>query len=278
MKNQFKFVAMAACVALSAGFTSCSDDDDDNNGGDVVIPGSTSQVFPTGVPSDIDGMKISTDAQGRVTEIKDGNETTTFEYGTFSRATEFNAKMTVKDSEYPEDDMEFYFQLNERGFVTYALEVYVNSTDSIDDEWRFGYNSDGQLNYMKRSEGGNEVTTVTYTNGDITSVNFKDDEGENSVCDITYTNDDIKTPIANVSGLMLFDETFGIDMDEMSPAYFAGLLGRATKNLPLRKQWKGESGYDLFSWTLNSKNQPVKLTVTEVYGENTGTSEYNFAW
>lgn len=105
-----------------------------------------------------------------------------------------------------------------------------------------------------------------------------DDEGENSVCDITYTNDDIKTPIANVSGLMLFDETFGIDMDEMNLAFFAGLLGRATKNLPVRKQWKGVSGYDLFSWTLNSKNQPVKLIVTEVYGENTGTSEYNFAW
>ena len=77
---------------------------------------------------------------------------------------------------------------------------------------------------------------------------------------------------------MLFDETFSIDMDEMNPAYFAGLLGKPAKNLPLRKQRKGESDYDLFSWALNSKNQSVKLTVTEVYGENTGTSEYNFAW
>lgn len=273
MKNQFKFIALAACVALSAGFASCSDDDND------IKPGNTAQVFPQGVPSSVDGMTVKTNANGQVTEIIDGDATISFQYGSFSRAQNFQAKMTIHDPSYPEDDTEFYFQLNNKGFVTYALEVYTGDEDNSQDEWWFGYNADGQLNYMKRTEGDNEVTTITYNGGNITSTSTVDDDNTTpSVYDITYTDATVTTALANNGGLMLFDETFGIDMDEMGAAYFAGLLGKATKNLPVKLQRKGDNEYDTFAWTLNAKGLPVKLVSTTHYGESSYSDEYTFAW
>lgn len=40
---------------------------------------------------------------------------------------------------------------------------------------------------------------------------------------------------------MLFDPTLGIDMDEMEYAYYAGLLGKATKSLPSSNEEDGET-------------------------------------
>lgn len=89
-----------------------------------------------------------------------------------------------------------------------------------------------RLTRLKRSEGGDSFS-ITYTNGDISKVVQVDEDGDKDVYNIRYTNDEYKNVVANKGCIMLFDDFFGIDMDEMGMAYFAGLLGKATKNLPM---------------------------------------------
>lgn len=69
---------------------------------------------------------------------------------------------------------------------------------------------------------------------------------------------------------MLFDQTLGIDMDEMRYAYYAGLLGKATKNLPV-KLVDNENYTQNFTWTLNSSGYPISFKRADY-------DTYSFAW
>ncbi|MDE7472016.1 MAG: hypothetical protein K2M68_00360, partial [Muribaculaceae bacterium] len=163
MKFSKFFLATAVAAMTTCGFSSCGDDDDDNliggNGGTTTEnpEPNPSQVFPAGVPKEADGYSIKTDDAGRVTEANDGYDLVKFTYGKFSRAiaktTEFNAKMEIYDIHNGNNELEYiiYLQLNKDGFITYALEEYADDEDNETDEWRFGYNSDGQINYMFRT-------------------------------------------------------------------------------------------------------------------------------
>ena len=53
-------------------------------------------------------------------------------------------------------------------------------------------------------------------------------------------------------------------MDEMWFAYYAGLLGKATKHLPLKLTHKSGSYEDItnFTWTLNANGFPILLEST----------------
>ena len=75
--------------------------------------------------------------------------------------------------------------------------------------------------------------------------------------------------IENKGCIMFFDGTFGIDMDEMEYAYYAGLLGKATKNLPVRLV-DDEGRITDFFWTLNSAGYPISFKVDN--------ETYSFAW
>lgn len=172
-------------------------------------------------------------------------------------------------------------KLGSNGFVTTCTQVDMNSKDKEIETWKFKYNSDGQLSEMFRSEGENEVTTITYKDGNIVAVKMVSDEaGEGFDAKISYTSETHKEGIDNKGCIMLFDNTFGIDMDEMEYAYFAGILGKATKKLPLKlTEVEIEDGkeytdiYD-FEWTLNEKGLPSKLEAKEEGYTNT----FEFKW
>lgn len=282
MIKPIKFMAATLCAATVLGFASCSDDDDE-----PTVPGTTiEEVFPAGLPTQIGDTKITTNANGQVTKIEDGSESAVFEYGTFSRATEYQVKMTVSDTEYPEDNFTIYMQLNGQGFVSHALQVYA---DGEEDTWDFGYNGDGQLNSLKRSEGGDEdgfeITEMTYTAGNITSVKEYETRGNGeiggdagSTSTIEYTTSSAAA-IDNKGGLMMFDDMFGVDMDEMGIAYFAGLLGKATKQLPLVRKYDGETDYYSYAWTINAAGLPTKMVGTYHYdGGSYEDESITFKW
>lgn len=264
MHKYSKSVAVSL-IALSMGFVSCSDDDDDNNGNgngtsseEIVKP---SEVFTSGLPSQIGDMMITTNEKGQISEIKDDDKTITFQYASVARASEYDMTMDVKWLDNPQDWVKFYIKLNKQGFIASADEVIYEDGGQNTETWAFEYNSDGQMTKMVRSEGNNEVTTITYSNGDIVKVDMKSDpdpeypdETDEMHAVITNTN------IPNKSGIMLFDETYRIDMDEMAPAYFAGLLGKGTKHLPLKAV---EDNYSVTcSWTLDGNDMPTSLTTT----------------
>ena len=102
---------------------------------------------------------------------------------------------------------------------------------------------------------------------------------------IYYTTDEITTPIENKGCLMMFDSVLDVDMDEMIYAYYAGMLGTATKHLPVKRHYV--SGYDsetgeavdyddlYFEWEWDSNGYPTKLRIehNEYWIEN-----FSFTW
>lgn len=258
------------CGAMALSFTACGSDDDEPN----VGGGGVESVFPAGVPASIDGAKITTNAAGQVTKIEDEYAVAEFKYGSFTRATTYQVMLTQYDKSNPNEKSVIYMQLNAQGYASRILETYSDSNET--DSFEFGYNADGQLTSMKRSEGDNEVTTITYTNGNITKVSVKDDESTTpDVTEFSYTSAKVTTPIVNKGGIMFFDSVFDVDLDEMEIAYYAGLLGKATKNLPVGS--KDGDYTSTFTWTLNAEQLPIKMVAT--YSWSTEYSDtYEIKW
>ncbi len=270
-------VAIASCI----GFVSCSDDKDEPNGGgeieEVVV--NPSKVFAAGVPKQVGTMSVETNPMGLVTRLRSVNDGVNilFSYPGVSRAESYDVVMDVDDEG---DKTTFNMLLNEIGFAKYCKQI---ESDGDVDEWWFEYNADGQLIKMKRSEGGNEVTEITYENGNITKVEMRsEDDGDGGNYVIGYGS----SMIENKGCIMLFDETFGIDMDEMKYAYFAALLGKATKNLPMSNAYtrfdpNGEpyKRDNAFTWSMNSNNLPIMLTTltTDEWGAEEPET-FEFKW
>lgn len=251
--NKYIKLTSIALVGCSLAFVSCSDDNDEPDLGTNGEP-TTENVFTAGVPASVGGATITTNEKGQVTKITDGYDVITFEYGVFnpSRASSYTVCMNV-------DGDKIYMQLNKMGFVEHALQVYEDYEDGTD-TWDFEYNNDGQLARLQRSENGDDFK-ITYTNGDITKVNQIDEDNYSSEYTIVYTNNKYTSTVANKGCIMQFDDFFGIDMDEMGFAYYAGLLGKATKNLPIGYTEKDDEGtwsYS-FNWEFNGNGFPTKF-------------------
>lgn len=259
------FIATALlAVVTGANFASCSNDDDDNNKSDSKIIVNPAKVFKEGIPSRVGSMSIICNADGLVTKISDDDEVVNFSYTSGSRASDYDVVMSTQE-------FDMYITLNKSGFASHCKEVMA---DGETEEWWFEYNSDGQLSKMRRTEGDNETTDISYSGGDIASVKVRnnDNDGDDNV--INYGN----SPIENKGCIMLFDETFGIDMDEMIYVYYAGMLGTATKSLPVSYSYTSyesgttDTGIESFEWALNASGLPTSLVMRP------SNEKLNFTW
>ena len=224
------------------------------------------KVFTCKLPQQVDDMCFNY-SNGFLHSIKTSDAIVTYDY--FSAPAERRtAGQHVKIVERRKSgellilDME----IGSNGFVKHCDETYNGTNkDSNGDTWDFEYTPEGYISKMIRSEGSNEVTTITYDeNGDITHTSTTSQSGnpkDNREYDISYITSDPNTPLDNKGCLMLFDETLGIDMDEMKFAYYAGLLGKAIKHLPMKIV--GHDNYsswtDCFIWHFNANSYPVLL-------------------
>ena len=263
-------VALLSCV----GMVSCGDDE-------TFIVGKPSNVFSNVSPKTVGKYSIYYDEQGRVSMVTERGEYTFrkafFDYSPADR--DCDVRIDITEENYGEM-ISLHVSLNKNGYAEYVSEIEDNR---IDQDWKFEYNSNGQLIKMVRSEDGSETTTVTYQDGDITKVERKskfNDSGTNST--IEYGTEKIE----NKGGVMLFDEMLCIDMDEMGLAYFAGLLGKPTSHLPQsNKSIDYSSGgykittYKSFSWSLDANRLPVSVLIEEKYDNTTPyTKTYSFDW
>ena len=263
-------VALLSCV----GMVSCGDDD-------TFIVGKPSNIFSNVSPKIVGKYSIYYDEQGRVSMVTERGEYTFrkafFDYSPADR--DCDVRIDITEENYGEM-ISLHVSLNKNGYAEYVSEIEDNR---IDQDWKFEYNSNGQLIKMVRSEGGSETTTVTYQEGDITNVERKSkfsDSGTSST--IEYGTEKIE----NKGGVMLFDEMLCIDMDEMGLAYFAGLLGKPTSHLPQsNKSIDYSSGgykittYKSFSWSLDANRLPVSVLIEEKYDNTTPyTKNYSFDW
>jgi YD repeat-containing protein len=238
-------------------------------------------------------MSITQNKEGLVTSIigEDG-EKAVFEYffaETKADATKDRAKITVTDDEG--DVTELNLQLNSNGYVEYCNSIdHAGTSDASEFTWEMKYDADGHLIEMRRSEGSGELTKITYKDGDAvkTSTSYMgggdmngdgvldgNDEREDGAI-IDYTTGEIATPIDNKGCLMMFDELLDVDMDEMIYAYYGGMLGKATKHLPLAMRDADDTSVELsnYKWTLNSDGYPTQLLIIDWGNEE----KYTFTW
>lgn len=295
--KMFRMIAASMLsAALCLGFTACSDDDENENGeggGSTVTVVKPSEVFKGGLPKSAAGMSISQNKEGLVTSIigEDGEEAV-FEYffaETKADATKDRAKITVTDDDG--DVTELNLQLNSNGYVEYCNSIdHAGTSDASEFTWEMKYDADGHLIEMRRSEGSGELTKITYKDGDAvkTSTSYMgggdmngdgvldgNDEWEDGAI-IDYTTGEIATPIDNKGCLMMFDELLDVDMDEMIYAYYGGMLGKATKHLPLAMRDADDTSVELsnYKWTLNSDGYPTQLLIIDWGNEE----KYTFTW
>ena len=263
-------LALLACV----GMVSCGDDES-------FIVGKPSNIFSNVSPKIVGKYSIYYDEQGRVSMVTERGEYTFrkafFDYSPADR--DCDVRIDITEENYGEM-ISLHVSLNKNGYAEYVSEIEDNR---IDEDWKFEYNSNGQLIKMVRSEGGSETTTVTYQDGDITKVV---QESKFDDCSTSSTIEYGTEKIENKGGVMLFDEMLCIDMDEMGFAYFAGLLGKPTSHLPQsNKSIDYSSGgykittYKSFSWSLDANRLPVSVLIEEKYDNTTAkTKTYSFDW
>lgn len=174
-----RFAGMALlAVVVCMGLTACGDDDEPNGDGDGTGPTSVvnpANVFTGGLPKSAEGAALYYNDKGLLTKISiENGEEVTFEYnnGTRSAAPRNTVRMTIVDSEFGEKST-FDMEINDKGFVRHCTQT---EGDGDIETWDFDYTAEGNLNYMKRSEGGNEITTITYQEGDIVHVGIVSEE------------------------------------------------------------------------------------------------------
>lgn len=271
MKKVFRFLS-AGIVIAAIGLSSCSNNDDEPKDSQSVEP-TIGNVFSQGLPAEADGYSFTTNDKGQLTSIiSDDSVIATFEYGEFTRAATYDVLMKTINY-YGNNDI--YIQTNAQGYATHAIKISSDG-DNDTETWDFEYNSDGQLISMNSSDEGE--FRITYTNGDITKV-VETGYGNRSEYVFNYTDQENPKAIPNKGNIMFFDEIYYVDMDVIEIAYFAGLLGKSTKNLPVGcVDADDPDDVRSFKWNLNTDGLPDELKIVESWDGNEYIDTYRFSW
>ena len=275
-KDYYNRISYCSSNRCNIFFSSCSIKNDDDS--DWIIDRrpdpvtiDLSKVFTNGTPKEVDSMTIQTDERGLVTSIKTKDEMVSFKYfNTKTRAIVIpNVVMKVERN----GDTTFYrMYLNNNGFVRGCMIEQKENTK--EDTWRFTYNDNDQLINIIHSADDYKKFTLTYKDSNIseietTTIVSQTTTRKKDTCKVAYTSTATPTPIVNKGNIMLFNATFGIDIGAMKYAYYAGLLGKATKNLPVQLIDKSGNKNN-FTWTVNSNGFPTAMT--------SGSHQYKFVW
>ena len=269
-------IALLAVAVIGATFvlSSCSNKNDD----DWIIDSwpdpvtiDLSKVFTNGMPKEVDSMTIQTDDNGLVTGIKTKDETVSFKYNNTKTRVIVIPNVFMK-VERNGDTTVYRMYLNNNGFVRGCMREQKENTK--EDTWYFAYNDNDQLTNITHSADTYKRFILTYKDGNISEIETKTilspaTTKQKDTCKVAYTSTTTPTPIVNKGNIMLFNTTFGIDMGAIKYAYYAGLLGKATKNLPVQLIDKNGNKNN-FTWTVNSNGFPTAMT--------SGSHQYKFGW
>lgn len=265
MKKLFNFMWFLAIVLTATiTFVSCGDDKDNPDVEKGKVEVNPEKVFVNGMPKVIDGYVFTRDFKGRLSSMYNKKEkgSVTFDYNNNTLGTTDvpNVVMTVSDS----DNRTVYkLFLNKDGYVKYCDEIEYKIDNPKTTAWNFEYNSDGQLVKAVQTKGGTKTSSIiTYNSGNaVETVTISEKDGqETDHYKIYYTSKKITLPIANKGCLMAFDGVLGVDLDHLQYAYFAGMLGKATKHLPIYNMDK-DNDKTTFDWIFNDDGFPTKIVI-----------------
>lgn len=270
-------IALGAAIALTA----CSKNSDGPDGGEDKgkVEVNPTKVFVNGMPKIVDGSVFTRDFKGRLSSIynREENVLIAFAYTSSILGTKDvpNVVMTVTDA----DERTVYnLFLNKDGFVKYCDEIDYEKKGNTPKTttWNFEYNSDGQLiKAVESKDGVKTSSTIAYNDGDaVETVTMSEKDGkETDHYRIYYTSKKVTLPIENRGCIMSFDVALGLDLDHLHGAYYAGMLGKATKHLPIYNMDK-DNDKTTFDWILNDNGFPTKIVVKS----DDGREESNIVW
>lgn len=270
-------IALGAAIALTA----CSKNSDGPDGGEDKgkVEVNPTKVFVNGMPKIVDGSVFTRDFKGRLSSIynREENVLIAFAYTSSILGTKDvpNVVMTVTDA----DERTVYnLFLNKDGFVKYCDEIDYEEKGNTPKTttWNFEYNSDGQLiKAVESKDGVKTSSTIAYNDGDaVETVTMSEKDGkETDHYRIYYTSKKVTLPIENRGCIMSFDVALGLDLDHLHGAYYAGMLGKATKHLPIYNMDK-DNDKTTFDWILNNNGFPTKIVVKN----DDGREESNIVW
>lgn len=270
-------IALGAAIALTA----CSKNSDGPDGGEDKgkVEVNPTKVFVNGMPKIVDGSVFTRDFKGRLSSIynREENVLIAFAYTSSILGTKDvpNVVMTVTDG----DERTVYnLFLNKDGFVKYCDEIDYEKKGNTPKTttWNFEYNSDGQLiKAVESKDGVKTSSTIAYNDGDaVETVTMSEKDGkETDHYRIYYTSKKVTSPIENRGCIMSFDVALGLDLDHLHGAYYAGMLGKATKHLPIYNMDK-DNDKTTFDWILNNNGFPTKIVVKD----DEGREESNIVW
>ena len=257
-----KLFQLALMVTLTVGTTmmaSCSKDNSDEpeqkmvNGTDV----NPRNVFPLGLPKKISQTVLTLNEKGQLIQLAEPNddERITFEYKDVALGSTQAPQVILTETDEPDKHV-YELYLNRDGFVTHAKEThYRNDHIAGKATWDFAYNADNQLKDAKCSTDKKHIV-LEYQNGNVVKTTTTAAGKPTEVTTITYATASIR-PIENKTGVMLFGATLDADFDNLEAAYYAGLLGKPSKNLPLQSEKSGNKATS--KWTLDSNGNPTAL-------------------
>lgn len=274
-----KLFQLALMVTLTVGTTmmaSCSKDNSDEpeqkmvNGTDV----NPRNVFPLGLPKKLSEIVLTLNEKGQLVQFSEpnSNDRATFEYKDVALGSTQAPQVILTETDEP-DKYVYELYLNQDGFVTHAKETHYSNDHIIGKAtWDFAYNADNQLKDVKCSADKKHIV-LEYQNGNVVKTTTTAVGKPTEVTTITYATASIR-PIENKTGVMLFGTTLDADFDNLEVAYYAGLLGKPSKNLPLQSEKSGDKA--TFKWTLDSNGNPTVLNYS--FSNLSENFRFPFTW
>ena len=274
-----KLFQLALMVTLTVGTTmmaSCSKDNSDEpeqkmvNGTDV----NPRNVFPLGLPKKISEIVLTLNEKGQLVQFAEpkSNDRATFEYKDVALGSTQAPQVILTETDEPDKHV-YELYLNRDGFVTHAKETHYSNDHIIGKAtWDFAYNADNQLKDVKCSADKKHIV-LEYQNGNVVKTTTTTVVKPTEVTTITYATASIR-PIENKTGVMLFATTLDADFDNLEVAYYAGLLGKPSKNLPLQSEKSGDKA--TFKWTLDGNGNPTVLNYS--FSNLSENFRFPFTW
>lgn len=271
-------------MAVSCALISCSDDNDEPNGGENQTPGvvNPQNVFTGQMPSEINGSKLTHNADGFVTKIttSDGIDIT-FEYPVASRAGKSTSSVVMTVDE--DGDMTYYDMfIGSNGFVSKA---YVKHKEAGEHEyekgtWNLTYDNQGHLikafhDYADEQGDDDYTVTIQWSNNNI--IKTYKDRGWDSYT-YKYTNSTYPKAIDNKGALFMFEDIYPIEIDYLEWVYYAGMLGKGPQNLAVSHTEidEDETYTTNYVWTLDGNGYPTMFDVEN--DDHPGSSTVKFNW
>ena len=271
-----KIYAFMLSALMAIALVSCGSNDETDT--PQPAPVGPKRAF-TKVPKSIAGSEFKTDASGRLVGFSGGSETYayTLDYNTKANKGKNEPDVVITQTE---DGLIWTITkvfLNEKGYVKHAeMQQYDKDKKPYPPySYDLTYNADDHIQtVIETDKNRKSITTISYKDGDI--VGCTDKIGTETRTYVThYTSKEVTTPIVNKGGLMLYD-LFGVDIDELEIAYFAGMMGKPTRHLPLGYSLNGKK-QNTVTWKLDKEGYPIQYKEV-LHSERDHTSSVAIVW